>query len=153
MGEELWLWRKHRGLSQGGAAARLGLAGLAHGGREYLAKGERGAGVLGTPRRGWTPLAAPSLPLLLKLARRRSGLGVSGTVLELRKFHRACGVVWEKGVGYRGVIGVGVRSKVSAVTLHKWEATGSLKLCAFWIEKGFFFPPELFTFAKRPRTR
>lgn len=103
--EELWLRRKARGEALDAMAARLGV------GRGYLWQAERGGarkGLNGHCR----PIPAPGLPLLLRLARRRSGLGLNGVC-------RALGV--------------------SKVTVHKWEANGAPKLIEFWASRGFTF--------------
>lgn len=105
--EELWLRRKARGEPLTAMAERLGV------GRGYLSKAEHG-GDLGPLSARCRPIPAPSLPWLLRLARRRSGLGLNGVCRAL---------------------------KVSKVTIHKWERLGSPKLIEFWREKGFTFAP------------
>lgn len=68
--EDLWLWRRKRGLTSTEAARALSV------GRTFLWKAEHGFTEL---HRAPRPLSSPSLPLLLALARRRAGLGLRGT--------------------------------------------------------------------------
>lgn len=103
--EELWLRRKARGEPLTAMADRLGI------GRGYLSRAEHG-GDLGPLSARCRPIPGLGLPWLLRLARRRSGLGLNGVC-------RALGV--------------------SKVTIHKWEANGSPKLIEFWASRGFTF--------------
>lgn len=103
--EELWLARKAIGRTQAGQAAWLGVSRSALQGAE-----------LGRPTpclNGlWKPIQAPETPLLLALARRRSGLGLRGAA-------RLMGV--------------------SHVSVFKWEMSGDQRLIDFWARRGFRF--------------
>lgn len=103
--EELWLSRKAIGRTQGGQAAWLGVS------RSSLQDSERNGPVpmlLGL----WQPVSGPDLPLLLALARRRSGLGLTG---------------------------VARRAGVSRVTVLAWEKNEDRRLLEFWAGRGFTF--------------
>lgn len=86
--EELWLWRRSKGLSQKAAAKALGV------GRGRLSRAERD-GVLGAPGGGWRPIKAPGTDLLLALARRRYGKGLRRTAAEAGISHRTL-ILWER---------------------------------------------------------
>lgn len=104
-GEEVWLWRRARGLTQEGAAARLGV------GRGSLSRAERDVAptlVRIRLRQG----SEPALPLLLVLARRRSGVTLEGLAEALG---------------------------VSRVTVLKREARGDPFLRAWWGVQGYRF--------------
>jgi len=101
--EELWLWRRAKGFTGPEAAGRLGV------GRTYLWRAESGSAAL---RRAPRPLRCIPLPLLLRLARRRSGLGLRGVA-------RAAGV--------------------SHQTLLVQEAEGRDELVEWWRRRGFTF--------------
>jgi len=103
--EDLWLWRRAHGLTQKAAARRLKV------GRVSLQAMERGE--LEPPSdRAWTRISDPSRPLMLALARRRSGLTVPEVVRLLR---------------------------ASRVSLYSWERNGDARLLAFWSRRGFTF--------------
>lgn len=86
--EELWLWRRSKGLTQRQAAARLGV------GRGRLSRAERD-GVLEPPHAAWRPVSDPGTPALLALARRRSGLGLRGVADAAGISHRTL-LAWER---------------------------------------------------------
>jgi transcriptional regulator with XRE-family HTH domain len=86
--EELWLWRRSRGLTQRGAAALLGV------GRGRLSRAERD-GVLGLPHAAWRPVSDPGTDLLLALARRRFGRGLRATADAAGISHRTL-LAWER---------------------------------------------------------
>jgi len=108
-GEQLWLWRMSRDLSQAQAAARLGLTPKQIWKMEADVKEYDVANKLRVPRtRGDEP---PTLALLCRLARRRHGEGLYGTARLLGISHMTLlqresradpGLVatWE-GLGYR----------------------------------------------------
>lgn len=106
-GESLWLWRRAHHLSATEAAQNLGL------GRTSLWGVERGSSVV---HRRLPKVRRPALPLLLRLARRRSGMSLERVA---------------RGVG------------CSRTTLLKWEAGGSLagaaRVRGFWEHKGYRF--------------
>lgn len=107
-GEELWLARKAAGKTAVEAAVLAGLP------RHAYSDAERDRNGAPTPlKSGLRKVSRPSLPLLLALARRRSGLGLAGVV-------RAYGV--------------------SKVTVLARERAGSPSLLAFWTKRGFRFP-------------
>ncbi len=103
--EELWLWRKSRGATQRRAAEALGV------GRNRLQAAERDA-AHALPDAPWRPIRAVPTPLLLALARRRSGLGLRG-------------VAAAAGISHRTVI--------------LWERSGADPLVAWWERRGFTF--------------
>lgn len=78
-GEELWLWRKDKGLKQSAAAKRLGVSRATYWTYENdLQK---------VPPEGrWKPIE-PSRPLLLALARRRAGLNLRAAARALGCSH------------------------------------------------------------------
>jgi len=104
-GEALWLARQTANQTSRQAARAAGMGK----GRYHAAESDRGP----IPRglRGLQAKKVP-LPILLALARRRSGLGLAGTALAL---------------------------KTSRVTVHAWEAAGDERLIHFWQKKGFTF--------------
>lgn len=108
-GERFWLWRRSKGWNQARAGAALGI------GRGLLSAFEAGR-VPENPRKSpQTPSKIrqrPSLPLLLALARRRSGY-------PLPKVARAVGV--------------------SRTTILAWERAGDPRLVGFWEARGFLF--------------
>jgi Helix-turn-helix len=85
--EELWLWRRSRGLSQRAAAARLGV------GRGRLSRAERSDVLEATRIRPPESFDVP-VALLLVLARRRYGKGLRGTADAAGLSHRTL-LVWE----------------------------------------------------------
>jgi len=109
-GERLWLARKGLGLSQVQAAALAGVGETAYGKAEKVLFGAP------TPFKSpFPPISKPSLPVLLALARRRSGLGLDGTAAALG---------------------------VSKVTLLAWERDGGPGLKVFWERRGYVFPKK-----------
>lgn len=107
-GETLWIARKAAGLTQALAASRAGLGENAYG------DAEKDRNRRATPLKiGVRPVSRPSLPVLLTLARRRSGLKLSE---------------------------VARRLGVSKVTVHGWERSGRWALKEFWERRGFTFP-------------
>lgn len=64
--EELWLWRRSKGLKASTAAARFGI------GRSAYWRAE--AGRRGVAKGPWRPVRDPPAGLLCALARRRSGM-------------------------------------------------------------------------------
>lgn len=103
--EELWLARKAIGRTQAVQAAWLGVS------RSTLQASERD-GPVPSLSGLWKPISTPETPLLLALARRRSGLGLRGAA-------RAVGVCH--------------------VTVFNWENQGDQRLIDFWARRGFRF--------------
>lgn len=102
--EELWLSRRSSGLTGRQMATRLGLT---HN-RYWNIEGGR----VEPKKLKVKPVARPELPLLLSLARKRSGMGL-----------------WETAE----------KVGVSHVTLLEWERTADERLIAFWEKRGFTF--------------
>lgn len=105
-GEALWLWRVAEGLTQARAAVLLRV------GRTALSAAENAAQTRFKPPRGRTPPTRA----ILRLARRRSGLGLAGTA---------------------------AAAGVSRVTVVAREKRADPAMVAFWEARGFWFPaPE-----------
>lgn len=102
-GGRLWLWRRHEGLTGHRAAAALGM------GRNAYWEAEDGRRALEFPV---PSIGKPPLPLLLQLARKRSGLGLAGTASRLGITHP---------------------------TLLKRERAGDGEIRSFWEKRGFTF--------------
>lgn len=101
--EELWLSRRAIGRTQAGQAAWLGVS------RSTLQASEL-YGPTPCLTGLWKPIPAPETPLLLVLARRRSGLGLQGVA---------------EGLG------------VSRVTVLRWEKAADPRLSSFWAKHHF----------------
>jgi transcriptional regulator with XRE-family HTH domain len=107
-GEVLRIARHRAGLTQREAASRAGV------GKTAWWEAEKGFAPALTPREArLRDVRRPSLPELLDLARRRSGLGLEGVA---------------------GLLGT------SRVTLLALERAGDEGLRAFWEKRGFRFP-------------
>lgn len=110
--EELWVWRNRRGLTQAGAADRLGVC------CETYSRAEQGLGLLLKARwdagelPGQRLRGAPTLPEQLFLARRRSNLSTTQAA---------------------DLLGV------SRPTLWAFEQDGRMELVSFWVGRGFVF--------------
>lgn len=105
--EELWLARKAAGLTSEQAALAAGI------GRSAYRAAELGRIPLPAPfKTGLVKVRAPSTPLLLALARRRSGLGLAG---------------------------LAKAGSVSRVTVLAWERAGRGELVRFWEKHGYRF--------------
>lgn len=109
-GEELWLARKAAGRTSYEAAALAGVGRNAYREAE-LDRNPARIDALARIRR----VRRPSLPLLLALARRRSGARLAGL----------CALV-----------------QASRVTVLVWERSGKPELRAFWEGRGFRFPAK-----------
>lgn len=77
-GERLWVWRKQEGLTGHEAAARLGV------GRGLFWEAEAGRRELPV---AYPSIGRPGLPLLLRLARKRSGIGLVELAYRLSTTH------------------------------------------------------------------
>ena len=107
-GEKLWLVRKAAGLTQAEAGRRAGI------GENAVGEAEKDRRAAPAPlKQAVRAVSRPSLPLLLALARRRSGIGLAGVAEALG---------------------------VSRVTVLAWEREGRPNLKAFWRGYGFRFP-------------
>jgi DNA-binding XRE family transcriptional regulator len=71
-GEELWLWRRDKGLTCAGAAEKLGVGRTTY----WRMEVDR---IDPPPQWKWVPVQEPKYVLLLALARRRAGLGLYKT--------------------------------------------------------------------------
>lgn len=87
LAEELWLWRKSKGLDCATAAERFQMS------RTVYWRAEKGT--RSPPSEGWDRLISPSERLLMLLARRRSRLGVEKLAKRL-KTSRPTLLAWER---------------------------------------------------------
>ncbi len=85
--EQLWIWRKEKGLTCATAAKRLGTSRVTY----WLM--ERGKHVI--PAKGWAVILKPSLTTLLRLARRRSRVPTERLAARL-KTSRMTLLGWER---------------------------------------------------------
>lgn len=104
--ERLWLWRRQRGLTLAEASLRLWGRPMVN----RLSRAERGLGDAPAPPEPlrWRPTA----PAMLRLARRRSGLG--------------CRAIAE-------------RAGISHTWVYRMERSGDARLVNFWQAEGYVF--------------